>query len=178
MDTMAETENVNIEIVHFSQGNLSKYLPAALRRIADFCTKYNSDAHPDVMLAQIHAQVIAQTPTVIVVVGARGNKVIAHMLVELQEYYGCRYAMITQLAVDRDAKVLRETMERGLDMVDTWTKSMGGIKQRIWARSPSVARLFRRHGFIDSEKVLMERMVPADAESTADVVDMPETAVS
>jgi len=156
---MSET---TVEVVHYGNGNYARYAPEVLRRVADFCRQYNSDAHIDTMVATIAAKLYEDPRTVgtLVMVGVQDGKVVGHLVAEIQTYYGGVYSMITQLAVDRDSKVLPEVMTAGLEVVDAWTRAKGGTKQRIWARTPAVARLFRKHNFVDQERVLMERELP------------------
>ena len=121
-------------------------LPAAILRVARFCDKYDSDdPGGDGLIRAVTMNFALDDPTVILGVFARGWKVVGHYLVSIDQWLSVKFVTIVQFELDE--AVPKDLILAELAGFEEWGKQHGCDGFQILARTPAVARLFRRYGF-------------------------------
>lgn len=140
---------------HWGQrGLLFEYL----QRIKSFCERYGTDADVIVMMEYITGMYYNKTPSMMLfVIVDEDEKIIAHALVSIEDFFGSKYINILQY--ERDEKFPGDEKKKFFDFITEWGLTNGADRIKIQARNEAVAGLFEKYGFSRSERVLMERII-------------------
>jgi hypothetical protein len=164
---LAALKNLEAVVLRSSDARSWWLFPAAVLRVSEFVRKYDSDADPLLMVAQLKQAFIHPRPAAHLMVLLEDNVIVGHLLVIVETWFGTDFATIVQLEIDRPVPraMARDTMA----FIEDWAKEMGCKFIQCMARNEQVARAFKIfHGF-ERTRVMMKKSL-----STADAV-VPKT---
>lgn len=122
-----------------------RYMPEVCERLRRFCARYDSDADPEQLVQTYQANFVASTPYMICLVALDGESIIAHLLVQLSEWMGCRYGMILQYEHEEDARGIPPlALQRTASWVERWAKDQGAKYMQNMVRNPKLSSLFAK----------------------------------
>lgn len=159
---------MEVYLVHYSTDhpNLLKRL---LERIEQFCSRYESEANPDIFFEALTESYYSVSPGFLMFAGIEDGKMIGHAVYSMENFYGHKYVNMMQYWVDPDCKIDYKFKEKVFRDVKVWADEAGTDDVRIWARNEQVAELFEKvYGFERSEKVIMETSLVKVADRIAE----------
>jgi hypothetical protein len=125
-------------------------LGMTLRRIRDFCVKYDSDANGARLSRDVEQDFASDEPKRFFMVLAchPGPKVVGHLLATRDYYYGQTYCYVHQMEIDKNAGVTMPQEQRVFALVKEWAKEIKALGLRAAAQTPAhVRRLKTLYGF-------------------------------
>lgn len=139
------------------------YWPVAWKRIAEFCEKYDSDAHAPTLWQTLVENFASPGPQSIPILLLNDKgEAIGHLLVCIEDWVGRRVCSIVQLEVD--GVLSTEVVGPAYDWVKRWAMAQGCEILQCFARNDVVARLFRqKYGFEASRTLMRQRLVKEEA---------------
>ena len=150
---------MRIEFVHCTVPNSHKYLRATLARIVAFCKSLDSDADPERMYTDCAANYFFEDPGLVMLAGIDdNNKVVAHLVASMDNYFDGKFVTILQCWKDSNVKDFDMAGKHGLvERLKTWARANGAKDVRTWARNETIAQILEGYdcGFERSEKVLL-----------------------
>jgi hypothetical protein len=141
-------------------------LPAALERVTSFAKRYQLDTTPEALSQGVMANFIAPQPSVRLCAALRGEALVGHLLVSLEDWSGRRYGWIVQYEMD-DA-FPRAMLQAFFDEQAAWCRARGATALRIQATLADElglarVRLFRALWGFRPVRVVMEREIGVEA---------------
>lgn len=134
-------------------------MPELLRRVREFCDKYDSEADARIVGEMIQAQFVKDTPGIVGMLHVVDGRATGHMLCSVGEWMGTRIATVLQLELGRSLD--RSLSDAVLAWVNVWAYENGAKFVHCLVREEAAVRLFRqRYGF-DREYASMRRPVIA-----------------
>jgi hypothetical protein len=129
------------------RGNAESWglVPLACERIEAFAQKYGGDYPPGVLSRMLQANFTADAPRVLACLGLEGEKVVAHLLAQIETWGARTYVGIVQLEAEK--RIPKQLALDHLAMLEAWGQAYGATGFTILCRNDTVARLFRRLGF-------------------------------
>ncbi len=132
-------------------------VPELIRRVREFCTKYDSEGDPVAVDATIRTEFVRPTPGVVgfLHLDELGTP-IGHLLASVGDWMGTKIVTILQVESDRVTPPLAEAM---LDWLSRWGTKNGAKSIHCTTRNEALARLFsKKYGF-ERGMVLMRRPI-------------------
>ena len=147
------------------------YFPYIVLRAQAFIKEYDADANPQIFADVMVANFAAATPSMIAIgLINESGFLVGHLVVQIEDYMGSRFATIIQLEVDSESALKPEVIAPAYDWIKGWAAKCGAKRLQCMARNDAVARLFRqRYGF-EKKRVLMTLALATDGEN---VVQFP-----
>jgi hypothetical protein len=146
---------MQLHLVHYSQ-NCPQLLRQLCERIELFCANYESDADRDILFEQVTKNYFDASPRMLFLVAEEDGKVVAHLVAQIEEYYGARYVSIIQYWRDKGIRIPDEMKADAFRQLIHWGKMMATDKVRIWARNEEVAQVFEKtYGFVRDKRIIM-----------------------
>jgi GNAT superfamily N-acetyltransferase len=130
-------------------------VPEACDRIRRFCERVGSDAPAEKIVAAYWQNFVHPAPQMIVFVCLDDSGVMAHALLDIEEWAGTRIATVLQYELDRP--VPGGEIRRCYAELVRWARSCGATQLQGLAINQRVARVLRqRYGFTE-HRILMRR---------------------
>ena len=134
-------------------------MPELLKRVYEFCQKYDSDANTPQLLGSIKQSFVHPTPGIIGMLLLMNGKVTGHLLVTLEEWMGCRMATIVQ--IESDVPLTHDIVDGPFEFLNDWAVFSGARYFQCLARNDTVARLFsQKYGFQRQRVLMRKRLEP------------------
>jgi hypothetical protein len=146
-------------LLHGSITDAWELMPQACERIEAFCRKYESKADPTMLTRTLKVHFVAQVPQIVCMVAVDGDRIVAHALAQVGEFFGSHHLEITQYEADVPIPPIH--VWSGIGTLSAWARTLGAGHIQIAARNPAVARLFRRKYGFEQKQTLMHREIPA-----------------
>lgn len=146
------------EIVHISQGNVSKYGGQVLDRVVAFATRTGSDAQPETLWANIAIAMVSPNPAYLVMAAVDDEDAVCGFMVSsLILFHGTYGVFIESAEIDNDARDGREEMMRAaFTILSDWGRSRGASFIRAWAMNEKLAKVFERFGLGTKPYILIQ----------------------
>lgn len=143
------------------------YWPIGAKRVADFCVKYDTDADPMLMVAQLRTAFVQPKSNAYILLLLEDGNVIGHLLVTLEEWFGTRIASIVQYELDKT--IPRSMANETLRCVEDWARQAGAAFVQCMARNEAVARTFSTYFNFKRERVMLRKSLSTDVASASDL---------
>lgn len=136
------------------------YMPELLKRVDEFCTKYDSDSKPGKFIeAMIQSFVMTQPGIIGMLLIDKDGKTIGHLVIALEEWMGAKMATIVQ--IEADVALTSDLIDAPLDWLQRWATANGADHFQCLARNEIVARLFRQKYGFEQKRILMRKRLGA-----------------
>lgn len=149
---------MRVEFIHKSHPKNVKYLRQTLSRIVKFTEALDSDANQEILFAECAAEFFSDNPALAMFAGIDENdKVVAHLLASVNDYYGGKFVLIDQCWKNSDVEFNLDGKSGLVDLLKEWGKANGCTDVRTFARNEAVAQILEGYdtGFARSEKVIL-----------------------
>lgn len=147
---------MDVQLVHSTVGNTELLLELGTRA-GEFCGRFDSEADPGLLFAEIAENHFSDFPSMLCFVGHVDGEMKAHVIFRIENFMGHRFVNVMQYWHDDGAQVPVEFKHDVFEIVLNWAASAGIDDVRIWARNEGVAKIFEGiYGFRRREIVIMD----------------------
>lgn len=137
--------DVRIVLVRKEDEHSWPLVPAVCARIARFCRQYHSDADQEEIVTVYQHNFMMPDPKIIAIVALDNDRLIAHLLISLDQWMGEKVATILQYEQEEDAQIPPEILQRTFAWVRNWAAEHGASHLQCLVRHPKLSKAFATH---------------------------------
>ena len=151
--------DVRLVMLHHTDAESWRLMPQALLRLAAFIQRYDADADPAWLQANLRYNFVVDDPRVICIVAvAPTGLVVGHLYAEVANWGGKDVILIVQYELDH--ALPPTVIAQGFDMLEAWGAAVNPDITffQALASHQGTIRAFRRYGFHTKYAVLRRDM--------------------
>jgi hypothetical protein len=144
--------------MHVTQPETHDLLRESLERVVMFTTSQESDADAKRLYSEISSNYFQPNPLMRLWVGTDDdNKVVAHLLATVDDYFGGKFVTIHQCWKDMEIKDFTLDEKKQLvEIVKEFGRPFGCTDVRTFAMNEEVAKILETYGFERTERVMLK----------------------
>jgi len=157
---------MKVRLMHVTQVETHDLLREALERVVAFTMSQESDADPKRLYSELASAYFQPNPMMRLWVGVDDNeKVVAHLIATIDNYYGGAFVTIHQCWKNQDIKDFTlEEKKHLVEIVKEFGRPFGCKDVRTFAIHEEVAKSLESYGFARDGRVMLK--IPIEEEVT------------